>query len=308
MKNPAISVIIPAYNAEQYISEAIKSVIAQTFSDNEIIVVDDGSTDHTRDIVAEFGNTITLLTQTNKGPAAARNCGINHAKGEYIAFLDADDWWFPNKLEKEIHAISENPNVAFVCSDYFCGKNGTEQRQSTLIGYEVWNHDRATFEMMLRENFVNTSTILLAKEAAAIAGLFNETLRGAEDMYFWLRLLCEKDALVIKEVLAFRRYHSLNTSKTLVYNESQLAMVENLILWPIIRNNPEWENYLQRKKNKLRLSLAIRAVSEKRFAAASNFYRILFMKGYKPIHCLLRFILYSIASKNNNFCSTKPKL
>jgi glycosyltransferase involved in cell wall biosynthesis len=298
MSTPLISVIIPSYNDEKYISEAIDSVFSQTYSNVEIIVVDDGSEDDTQDIIKrKYGHAIKCFIQENKGPAAARNLGINNSCGEYIAFLDADDWWLPAKLETELKIMMDNRDVAFICTDWFCGKNGYEDRKSTLVDYEVWNHDRATFELLVNENFVNTSTVLVAKEDIIAAGLFNERLRGAEDRHMWLRLLSRKDALVIKEVFAFRRFHSNNTSRTLPYMESQLAMIEDLLTWPIIKNDKTMCEIVHQKKNDLNLSLAYRASCERRYHAASHLYWLLFKKGYRPLHCLIRSCLFITLSK-----------
>jgi len=297
MQNPLISVVIPAYNAAHYISEAIESVLQQTISDYEIVVVDDGSTDYTREIIDRYGQSVHYYSQENKGPAAARNFGIRSAKGKYIAFLDADDWWLENKLELELNAIQSFPDAAFICSDWFNGIHGNEERRSTLIGYEVWNHEHATFEHMLRENFVNTSTILVTKENIIAAGLFNKNYRGAEDRHLWLRLLLERNAMVIKDVLAFRRYHPQNTSNTRAYMESQLEMTQDILCWDKIRKNTRWMKQVKKRMNEIQISLAYKSTSEGRYADASQYYWSLLRLGYKPLHCFARAYIFFAVSR-----------
>ena len=111
--NPLISVIIPVYNCEKYVAEAIESILAQTYPALEVIVVDDGSTDGTGEIVKSFPQ-VKYLFQDNAGTAAARNRGIRAAKGEYIAFLDADDLWLPEKLAQQISAYNVDPDLELV--------------------------------------------------------------------------------------------------------------------------------------------------------------------------------------------------
>ncbi|MGI8668594.1 MAG: glycosyltransferase family 2 protein, partial [Aridibacter sp.] len=108
MIHPLVSVIIPAYNAEQFISQTIESVLGQTLKDFEIVVVDDGSTDETAGIAESYGAPVRCIRKTNGGVSRARNTGIEHAVGKYIAFLDADDLWEPTKLEKQVALLDAN--------------------------------------------------------------------------------------------------------------------------------------------------------------------------------------------------------
>ncbi len=307
MQPPITSIIIPAYNAELYIAEAIESVLNQTITDYEIIIVDDGSTDNTKMIINNYKDkyVIRYCHQLNKGPAAARNFGIQNARGYYVAFLDADDWWVEDKLEKELQVIREYPDAAFVCSDWFCGKYGDEERRSELSEYEVWNHEWATFEHMLRENFVNTSTILVTKEKVIAAGLFNQNYRGAEDRHLWLRLLLQRNAMVIKDVLAFRRYHPQNTSNTRAYMESQLEMTQDLLCWDKIKQDTRWMKQVKKRMNEIQISLAYKSATERRYADASHYYWSLLRLGYKPLHCFSRacvfFALSRILSHTSNW-------
>ena len=112
--NTLVSVVIPAYNGQETVARAINSVLQQTYRNHEIIVVDDGSTDSTLDVLSRYGSQITLIRQQNAGAVAARNKGAKHANGAYIAFLDQDDWWVPKKLEIQVRALEADPSLGLV--------------------------------------------------------------------------------------------------------------------------------------------------------------------------------------------------
>ena len=113
-KNPAVSVVVPLYNKRDQIASTIKSVLQQSFQDFEIIVVDDGSSDGSDEMIADFLDKIRYVRQSNAGPSAARNKGIEMAKGEYVAFLDADDEWKPGKLQHQMDFLLANPQVQWL--------------------------------------------------------------------------------------------------------------------------------------------------------------------------------------------------
>jgi glycosyltransferase involved in cell wall biosynthesis len=174
---PTISAIIPAYNAAAFIGSAIESALAQTCPPVEIIVVDDGSTDDTAEVVRQFAEPVRLLTQTNGGPAAARNHAARAASGEWLAFLDADDLWLPQKLEREIAFISD-ASVAIV----HCLAEGQEEKLAIP--------DDVDFERLWTRNCISNSSVLLRRTAFEQAGGFDEdrSLIGVEDYNLWLRL------------------------------------------------------------------------------------------------------------------------
>ena len=133
----SISVVIPAYNAAKFLHETIASVLAQTYPPSEVIVVDDGSTDCTMDVVRAFGGKVILIEQDNKGTAAARNRGIREARGEYIAFIDHDDFWLPQKLERQIEFLTkQNYNWIYCNSIFFDTEAGKEIHKRTPKYFE----------------------------------------------------------------------------------------------------------------------------------------------------------------------------
>ena len=183
---PRVSVIIPAYNAGDRVCEAIESAAAQTYSDFEIIVVDDGSTDDTERKVKRFGGRVRYLRQENQGVSAARNFGIRASGGEYVAFLDADDLWNRDKLERQVPALESDARVGLVCSDWTLEVKGTvipsvlSTRPAVRSGY--------LFREVVRNAFVLTSTVIVRRRYLEDVGGFDERFPTAEDQDLWLRI------------------------------------------------------------------------------------------------------------------------
>ena len=210
-----MSVIIPCYNSANYISMAIQSVLQQSYSDLEILVVDDGSTDTTGEIVGGYADSrIRYVFQKNAGVSAARNKGIREASGEFIAFLDADDIWFNDKLAWQIQCMKQTPQVSVVFSDfaasdfnnamiesyykqafnffreYSFGLSDIYRNKATIHLFdedvEVYWDD--VFQYLIFGNFILPSTVLMRKSVISRAGLFDEKYRVAEDTEFFLRV------------------------------------------------------------------------------------------------------------------------
>jgi glycosyltransferase involved in cell wall biosynthesis len=184
-----VSVIIPVYNGAATIDRALKSVFAQTFTDFEIVVVDDGSTDRTRAIVEQYardyGDRVRLVEQPNSGQSAARNNGIRHSEGEFIAFLDADDDWLPRKLELTVAAMLADPDAALVYSDMIVVNEAGEEFRRSQIGPDT-AHAPTMDEMLARIWPIMPSTVVARRAAFDRTGGFSERLRGPEDIHFWL--------------------------------------------------------------------------------------------------------------------------
>lgn len=179
-----ISVIIPAYNSAHFILETIRSILSQTYSDIEIIVIDDGSSDNTHAVLADHikQKQIIYILQQNQGPAAARNNGVKHAQGEFIAFVDADDIWLPNKLAEQI-CLFDHDETGLVYSgiEMFDSENGHTIKTKTS------NINGHVFEQLLINNFIPTSTVLIRRQA------FENFYTGtefycAEDYDLWLKI------------------------------------------------------------------------------------------------------------------------
>ena len=220
-----ISIIIPTYNYAQYICEAIESVLNQTYKDFEIIVVDDGSTDNTKEVIKPYLNKIKYIYQQNSGPSAARNRGIKEAKGEYIAFLDADDIWLAQKLELQIKFMEKEKEVGLIFSDMILFNEKGIIKNSFLKEKLFFNklsikplsstekviYDNV-FNALLQENFIPTNTVIVKKECFNKVGFFDETLFSVEDRDMWLRIGLFYDIGFINFPLVLTRFHETNIS------------------------------------------------------------------------------------------------
>ncbi|SMF97671.1 Glycosyltransferase involved in cell wall bisynthesis [Methylomagnum ishizawai] len=191
---PLVSVVIPTYNREKWISNALDSVLLQSYVGYEIIVVDDGSTDATRRIVAQYGAQVRYLYQDNAGVSAARNKGILEARGEWVAFLDSDDEWLPEKLERQLNLIDRHPELTMVASNVEIDDGIHKLRYFDIRGKSFNSGPEHIIHQPLSAfceiNFFPSS--LLVKRAALLqAGLFDENLRLYEDRDLGCRLaLC----------------------------------------------------------------------------------------------------------------------
>ena len=184
---PAVSVIIPNYNQSHFVSRAILSALSQSRTPDEIIVVDDGSSDNSREVVARFGDRVRYLRQKNQGLAGARNTGIQASAGELIGLLDADDEWKPEYLEAMISLAGEHPDaLVYYCTARCMDVDGQDMPQF-VGGPPVEPH--ALYQRLLRANFIIPSTVLLRRKPIMEAGMFDSTLRSCEDWDLWLRLL-----------------------------------------------------------------------------------------------------------------------
>jgi len=213
--NKLISVIIPTYNRAGIIVDAINTVLNQTYQHFEIIIIDDGSNDNTNEVIKNINDSrIRYVYQENSGrPSLARNSGIKIAKGEYIAFLDSDDLWHPQMLEKHINVMNENNDVGFSTnwSSYrtFEGeelfkKNSYAKNKNEYIRYILLTPDKA---------YAGTGTILVKKECFDKVGLFDEDLTYCEDWDMFCRIAMIYEFYNIEEVLTYVRVHDASLSK-----------------------------------------------------------------------------------------------
>jgi len=202
---PEISVIIPAYNSADYIGEAIRSALAQTYTNFEIIVVDDGSTDATPEIVREFGHEVTYIRQENGGAASARNHGIRVAKGEFIAFLDADDTWLPDKLEKQITLFKNDPELGMVFTENYLFDEEGIYCDSLDKKERLMSGDLA--QSIFMNSGVATPTVMVRSEVFRKLGTFEESLTQSEDDNMWIRITSNYKGTLIDEPLVKIREH-----------------------------------------------------------------------------------------------------
>lgn len=196
-----ISVIIPVYNCDRYLSEAIKSVLNQTYKSLEIIIVDDGSTDKSAEIAKSFGDVIRYEFQSNSGLGATRNKGVELAKGDYLTFLDADDLWTENKLQLQIEAFNHNATLDMVF--------GNVQQ---FISPELLEELKAKIDLSL-EFFKGylAGTMMIKKESFNRVGYFSNNWELGEFIDWYLKAQEKKlQTLILPEILLKRRIHDTN--------------------------------------------------------------------------------------------------
>jgi glycosyltransferase involved in cell wall biosynthesis len=201
MKNDFISVVIPTYNRVTFLKDAIDSVLAQTFLDFELIVVDDGSTDDTPKLLSSYNNKARVITQTNQGPSAARNRGIEAAKSEWIAFLDSDDVWKPDKLKKQVQFITDNPDIKICQTEEVWIRNG--KRVNPRKKHEM--HSGWIYEKCLPLCIVSPSSVIIHQDVFEKAGLFDETMLACEDYDLWLRVTPHYPVFLVREQLIVKQ-------------------------------------------------------------------------------------------------------
>lgn len=244
-----ISVIIPVYNRERYIKQALDSVLAQTYANFEVIAIDDGSSDSSLAILNEYQrlhpDKIRVLVQKNAGPSVARNNGIMAARGEYIAFLDSDDYWAANKLEKQLALFEKHSNVAFVYSGYSLidemGNVFEERRPEPDFQGNI--HDK----LWLEANIISGGTLLVQREKLMRIGLFDIDLRGAENLDLRLRLSAHGDVYFAEDLLYFYRIHRESLTANLEnMDKFNLVLLDkhfgpggviNKKMWSMVRSN-----------------------------------------------------------------------
>ncbi|MFC1933566.1 glycosyltransferase [Chloroflexota bacterium] len=205
---PKVSVIIPAHQCSNFLFDAIDSVLAQAYEDYELIVVDDGSTDGTAAAVAKYGNQVKYIFQQNRGVASARNTGILAGQGEYLAFLDADDVWLPNKLESEVKFLDAHDEIGLVYSDYTYF--GTRPISKTRGFEDVPLMCGCVLKKLFWHNPICTSAVLIRRSCFEKVGLFDESLVHGEDRDMWLRIARCFEIGYIDVPLARYRLHQKN--------------------------------------------------------------------------------------------------
>jgi len=189
---PKVSVVIPTYNRARFLCEAINSVLNQTFRDFEVIVVDDGSTDNTAELLSRYSDSIHYVRQDHRGRSHARNCGIQLARGEYIAFLDSDDIWLPDKLERQMTLFKEDPDFGLVHGAVeVIDEEGKIAPHLTAFFQKGFARQRAqgeTYERLLLHHTMYTSTVMVPRKIFEDIGLYDPALDPREDLDLYLRI------------------------------------------------------------------------------------------------------------------------
>jgi glycosyltransferase involved in cell wall biosynthesis len=224
--NIKVSIIIPTYNRGWIIKEAIESVLAQDFIDFELIVVDDGSTDNTSEILHSYREDITVFQQNNKGVSAARNRGLSEASGRFIAFLDSDDLWLPKKLSRQVDYFNLNPDAMICQTEEIWIRNNMrvnpKKRHKKLSGM--------IFEPSLDLCLVSPSAVMIRRSLFEEVGGFDETLPACEDYDLWLRISCRYPVFLIDTPLIIKRGgHSDQLSASSGLDKFRIKSIKKII-------------------------------------------------------------------------------
>lgn len=233
-QKPSVSVVIPAYKQRDFISRALDSVVEQTYDGPiDIVVVDDGSPDDVADVAEAHPSEPTVIRQENTGVAGARNRGVRESSGEYVAFLDADDWWAPEKIEKQMDALLACGEPALAFTRYRRIKDDGEASAEP-------EHPSPSLEARAKKlvygNFIGNSTVLVHRECLERTGGYPETEilgRGGQDYALWLRIGALFPLVYVPEVLTLYRVHHFNRVGTdpVKHFESGLNALEDFYEW-----------------------------------------------------------------------------
>lgn len=238
-----ITVVMPCFNAERYVREAVDSVLNQSFPSVELIVVDDGSTDRSREILASYGSRIRVLSQENRGPYPARNFGISESHGEFVAFLDADDWWSLDCLEKLEAALTGDQSVALAyCGWQNVGVEGGRGDPYVPPDYEL--EDKAA-------RFLRSAApwpihaALVRREILDKVGGFDLDLPTCMDYDLWLRIAVSRPIHLVPKVMAFYRHHASGQITSTQWRQARNSWV---VKRKFLRDNPHLVKHLSSAK------------------------------------------------------------
>ena len=204
-EQPLVSAVIPVYNGSNYLREAIDSVLNQTYPNIEILVIDDGSTDNTWDIIQSYGDKVRGFRKENGGVSSALNMGIKNMRGEWFAWLSHDDLWLPENIERKIEFILKNPGGGI----YYGGYSYINPKHENLYGSNgCWYPRGEDLQKMLRSgNYIHGITALVHRKCFQKVGLFDEHLRCTQDYEMWFRIAKEYSTYLLPTRLAQTRIH-----------------------------------------------------------------------------------------------------
>lgn len=228
--NPRVSVVIPVYNGEKYISDAIESVFNQTYKNIEVIVVDDGSTDNTAERIKLYLSRVKYLYQDNAGVANARNRGIQNSQGEFIAFLDHDDIWLPEKIERQVDYFLKNTQSKFVHTPVkYINHLGEIIEPSGYWGKLEFNREVKNVKEIFMHFAMLQSTMMIKKEIFDEIGLWNEAFTHCDGYNLCLRIALKYTLRFINEPLTLYRLHDLNMSKNIKFDVCRIKVIESFL-------------------------------------------------------------------------------
>jgi glycosyltransferase involved in cell wall biosynthesis len=232
--HPSVSIILPAYNSARFLQTTLDSIFAQDYSDYEIIIVDDGSSDDTAAIARRQGSRVRLIQQKNGGISVARNTGLGAAKGQYIAFIDHDDIWHPRKLSAQVKLLERADSGVGVCYGEFLIWDGVNPPHfpDSDVSCEEFVSDLSgwVYHQLLLTNWVLFSTALFRRSVFEVIGKFDRELPPADDWDLVLRASRQFQFMRLRSVVALYRHHSGQTSRRCFARDYQTELRESMIL------------------------------------------------------------------------------
>lgn len=269
---PTVSVIIPAYNVAEYIAQTLNSVFAQTYSDYEVIVVNDGSTDATEAALAPFLGCLNYLRQANAGPSAARNAALRHARGKYVALLDGDDLLVPDYLEKMVGRLEAEPGVDLIFANAVLF--GDPRFEGRLFFDYSPAGEPVTFERVLMRECNVCIAAVFKREVIERVGGFDPRFRGVEDYDLWLRMLKvgARFALTREPLLRYRKRAASLSADEVKLARGVCGVYEKLLADPATtpRERELIAELCRREEAKISLALSKRMIAERDFAGAAE--------------------------------------
>jgi len=275
---PDVTVIIPAYNRSSVLFRALNSVKAQQGGKQiEIIVVDDGSTDGTYDLLTKHMPEVKVLRQPNRGPASARNLGLQIATGKYIAFLDSDDEWLESSLKYRVDFLERFSEIDMVFSDFEIYRGNTCVLESFLHSRKVWQNAKLIekspacfivqnfFDCQLIQPVAQTSSVVIRKDAMGNEDIFDETLQVAEDWEFWLRFSARHNAGIVDRVLVRKYMQNDNlVEKRYLWFENNIRADRKIL--QTLKLSTEQKKYIVRRMGENFFEWAYYLINEKHSA------------------------------------------
>jgi len=247
---PFVSVIIPSYNRAKYVGKAVESVLDQTFQDLEIIVVDDGSTDDTLNSLTVYKDRVRVLQQVNQGRSGARNAGVTAALGSVIAFLDSDDIWLPEKLERQLEFFGNNPNIGLVHTwSSVIDEHGNPRPEDTRRRIQLYRRALRrgyTYIGMSQECVLFLSTVAIRRECWERIGPFDTEIPAFEDWDWYLRAARITTIASIPVSLVLYRLHGGNTAKD-EFVDGRVKTCYKHLTW--LETHPGWPQIWQARRN-----------------------------------------------------------
>jgi glycosyltransferase involved in cell wall biosynthesis len=285
-----VSTIIPTYNSAATIARAIDSALAQDSAEHEVIVVDDGSTDSTMEVLRRYVDLISVIEQPNRGPSAARNAGAAIAHGKYLAFLDSDDVWLTEKLVRTVGSLEANPSAVLAYSDFVAVD--VPSRKCTI---QQWDLPATITEMLSGSPTLLTSTTVMRKEVFEACGGFCEQLRAFEDHLLFLRAREHGDFLHIAEPLV--EYHNEPFARRLLRYEAARPTFERLMRARYGRKAIPYIEFIQGVSSNALFQEALRRVDEHEIGEALRFLWAAF--SMRPLFLFERKLVTRLASPKN---------